>query len=128
MILTYKMKDNKKVAVYSEWVGNTLWFHAGGKTWAVEPENTQSKRKNLKNQSLSPLDIKAPMPGRITKILFQKDDFVQEGQGVVMMEAMKMEYTLKSEVNGVIKELLCQVGQQVSLGELVIKMESKNES
>ena len=62
------------------------------------------------------------MPGKVTKILVNTDQEISKGQAVLVMEAMKMEYTLKAEIAGKIGQIECQVGDQVVLGKLLVKI------
>ena len=55
----------------------------------------------------------SPMPGRVVKILKQVGDEVSEGEGVVVVEAMKMENDIKSPKDGKVVELFVREGQAV---------------
>jgi len=57
--------------------------------------------------------ILAPMPGKIVKVLVTQGQDVQEGQGLVVVEAMKMENELKSPKAGKVVELLAKEGATV---------------
>ena len=48
------------------------------------------------------LIIKSPMPGRVVKVLVEVGQVVTEGQGVVIVEAMKMENELRAETDGIV--------------------------
>jgi biotin carboxyl carrier protein len=63
-----------------------------------------------------PQRIEAPMPGKIVRVLVKEGDAVQEGQGLVVVEAMKMENELRSPKSGVVRELSAQEGQPVEAG------------
>ena len=63
-----------------------------------------------------PQRIDAPMPGKVTRVLVKAGDQVEEGQGLVVVEAMKMENELKSPKAGVVSELHAQEGQAVEAG------------
>ncbi|HWE24850.1 MAG TPA: biotin/lipoyl-containing protein [Myxococcales bacterium] len=63
-----------------------------------------------------PQRIDAPMPGKVVRVLVKQGDRVQEGQGLLVVEAMKMENELKSPKAGVVKELHAQEGQPVEAG------------
>lgn len=104
-----------------EWIQGTLWVHVNGKIYSVE---TQSKsRKNRKGQSgAAHNQVIAPMPGKVTKVLVQAGQAVTKGQAVVVMEAMKMEYTLKAELSGPVEKVMAQVGSQVSLGDVLVQV------
>jgi biotin carboxyl carrier protein len=57
--------------------------------------------------------LKAPMPGKVVKLLVQPGDEVAEGQGVVLIEAMKMENELRSPKVGRIASIAVVEGQTV---------------
>jgi biotin carboxyl carrier protein len=63
-----------------------------------------------------PQRIDAPMPGKVVRVLVREGDSVHEGQGLVVVEAMKMENELRSPKAGVVKELHAQEGQPVEAG------------
>jgi biotin carboxyl carrier protein len=64
--------------------------------------------------------VDAPMPGKIVRVLVALGEEVQEGQGLVVVEAMKMENELKSPKAGVVKELHAQEGQPVESGAKLV--------
>lgn len=57
--------------------------------------------------------VTAPMPGKIVKVLVKQGDAVAEGQGLVVVEAMKMENELRSPKAGKVVELHVKEGQAV---------------
>ncbi len=86
----------------------------------------QAKLKAAQSGKLgnaSSAQIKAPMPGKIIRILVSPGDEVQEGQGLIIMEAMKMENELRAPRKGVVRELRAQIGQSVESGILLMLME-----
>jgi biotin carboxyl carrier protein len=60
--------------------------------------------------------IASPMPGKVVKVLAKLGDAVKEGQGVVVIEAMKMENEMKSPKDGTIVEVNVTEGQAVDGG------------
>jgi acetyl/propionyl-CoA carboxylase alpha subunit len=70
-----------------------------------------------------PAPLKAPMPGLILRINVQVGDAVQAGQGLVVMEAMKMENELRAQAAGKVKSVLVSVGAAVEKGALLIELE-----
>jgi biotin carboxyl carrier protein len=62
----------------------------------------------------------APMPGKVVKLLVQSGDAVQEGDGVVVVEAMKMENELKAPAAGTIAEIRTQEGKAVNGGDVLV--------
>lgn len=66
--------------------------------------------------------VKAPMPGLVTKILVAPGMRVEKGQGVIVLEAMKMENELKVEVTGVVQEIMATERMPVEKGQVLLKV------
>ena len=67
--------------------------------------------------------IAAPMPGKVIKLMAQVGDTVTEGQAVLIVEAMKMEHTLRAPLAGKIAVLKCAEGQQVEANVPLVEFE-----
>ncbi len=111
----------KKVKVNAQWLQQQLWVHFNGKTFVVE-NSSGRKNSGRKGTTISSDTVKAPMPGKITKIFVKENQPTVKGDPLVVMEAMKMEYTLKAEIDGLIQKVDVQVGDQVPLGKTLIKI------
>ena len=61
--------------------------------------------------------VTALMPGRVVAVLAEEGAEVEAGQGIVVLEAMKMENEIAAETSGVIKAVFVQPGQAVERGE-----------
>jgi biotin carboxyl carrier protein len=59
----------------------------------------------------------APMPGRVVRILVKRGERVEAGQGIAVVEAMKMQNEVRSPKSGVVERLLAGENQTVSAGE-----------
>jgi pyruvate carboxylase subunit B len=70
-----------------------------------------------------PAPIKAPMPGLIVRINVKPGDTVEAGQGVVVMEAMKMENELRATSAGTVKSVEVVAGAAVEKGTLLVALE-----
>ncbi len=70
-----------------------------------------------------PAPLMAPMPGLIVRINAEPGDRVQAGQGLVVMEAMKMENELRAATSGTVKAVLVAVGTPVEKGAVLLEME-----
>ena len=68
--------------------------------------------------------ITSPMPGTVIAVEVQSGDWVEEGQAVVVIEAMKMEHTLIAQVAGVVT-VEVTVGDKVSTGQVLAGVETK---
>jgi biotin carboxyl carrier protein len=67
-------------------------------------------------------DIKAPMPGLILSINVKEGQQVNEGDPLLILEAMKMENTISAPKDGVIKLIAVKSGATVEKGKLIIEM------
>lgn len=97
-------------------VAGTMWIHFQGRTFVYESES-QKRRARSASSGAAKGDILSPMPGKVTKILKVQGELVAAGDAILVMEAMKMEYTLKAERAGVVSSMTCAIGEQVSLGK-----------
>jgi biotin carboxyl carrier protein len=63
--------------------------------------------------------ILAPMPGKIIRVLVQAGEKVEAGQGLLVVEAMKMQNEIRSPKSGTVERLLVKEGQPVIAGEVL---------
>ena len=70
-----------------------------------------------------PTPLKAPMPGLIVRVAVQPGDQVQSGQGIVAIEAMKMENELRAPAAGTVKAIHVAPGKAVEKGTLLVEFE-----
>ncbi len=68
-------------------------------------------------------EIRAPLPGAVTRVLVAPGDQVAEGDALVVLEAMKMEHTLRAGGPGTVSQVLCDAGQQVDVGDLLVAVD-----
>lgn len=118
--------EGRLVKGYAVQKNGVLWMHAEGETWTAETGRARKGGgKSKAGSSANPGEILAPMPGKIIKISAPVGQAVAKGDVVMVMEAMKMEYTLKAAVAGVVSEIKCAAGDQVPLGALLAKLDVK---
>ena len=67
--------------------------------------------------------VLAPMPGRVVRLSAAAGDVVEAGQVLAVLEAMKMEHTLKSPRDGTVAETLAAEGDQVAQGDALVRLE-----
>ena len=67
--------------------------------------------------------VVAPMPGKVVRLLVKAGDTVEAGQGLLVIEAMKMQNEIRSPKSGVVERLLAQEGQAVNAGEMLAWVE-----
>lgn len=88
----------------------------------------QSARAKVAGRAVPPpkaaaSSVQSPMPGKVVKLLVAAGDEVKSGQGVVVVEAMKMENELKSPRDGKIKAVAVKEGQPVEAGQALVTFE-----
>lgn len=119
--------DGKTVSVRAQRIGKQIWFHHGGKILSIEPESAQDRSARSRGggaaRSARGGDVLAPMPGKIVKVLAHEKMQVMDRQPLIVMEAMKMEYTLESTGPGTVQQVRCKVGDQVQMGQVLVKVE-----
>ncbi|WP_108257845.1 acetyl-CoA carboxylase biotin carboxylase subunit [Mangrovicoccus ximenensis] len=64
-----------------------------------------------------------PMPGLVVRINVSEGDEVQEGQPLAVVEAMKMENTLRAEKQGVVKKVNCEAGASLAVDDVIMEFE-----
>ncbi len=68
-------------------------------------------------------ELSSPMPGRVLKIMVKLGDQINIGDSLLSLEAMKMENILKSDGEGIVKEIFINEEQVVDKGEVLIEFE-----
>jgi acetyl/propionyl-CoA carboxylase alpha subunit len=68
-------------------------------------------------------EILAPMPGKVVRVLRKVGDSVEAGQGLLVVEAMKMQNEIRSPKRGKVERLLVKEGQNVNAGEVLAWVE-----
>ena len=69
-------------------------------------------------------EVKAPMPGRVVKLLASSGETVTAGQAILLFEAMKMQNEMRSPQDGVLVELAVQEGQAIQVRETLFIVRS----
>ena len=90
----------------------------GSAAWAARGRHAASA-----GGSSGPQRVAAPMPGKIVKILVKAGDRVAPRQGLIVVEAMKMENELRSRTAGIVAEVRVSEGASVEAGAILIVVE-----
>lgn len=105
---------------------HTLW--RGGKFVGLEEQTVSIEsardRRKKKGGSAGGDEMSSPMPGKILKVMVKAGDTVSAGQGLLVMEAMKMEHTIKAAYDGQVLEVLYKEGDLVDGGVDLVKLEA----
>lgn len=68
-------------------------------------------------------EIRTAMPGKVVRILLSAGEDVEKGEGVLVVEAMKMQNELKAPKAGIVKEIKVQEGSTVAAGDVLAVIE-----
>ncbi len=90
---------------------------------SAPPTPTAVAAPGAPDQTSSGNTVSAPIPGRIIDVLVAVGDSVTAGQGVVLMESMKMEQTIASTQDGVVRNILVAAGDAVAFGQAMVELE-----
>jgi len=117
--------ESRVYEVKREKVGSEIHLWVGNQRYAVELRDLRSLR-NLKDGAGSQQGsskLTAPMPGKVVRLLVHEKDKVEAGQGVVVVEAMKMQNEIKSPKKGIVKRLTAAEGSSVNAGDVLAIVE-----
>jgi biotin carboxyl carrier protein len=94
----------------------------GGWSTGVEIGPVQGRRPSGRSATVvsGRQEITAPMSGRVVQVLVQDGQTVQDGESLVIIEAMKMETEIRSVARGQIKEVQVQAGMAVEAGQVLL--------
>jgi pyruvate carboxylase subunit B len=94
----------------------------------VEAEALDERMRAIKDLTAAtaaasgPAPLVAPMPGLVVRVAVQPGDVVGAGQGLVMIEAMKMENELRATAPGVVTAVRVVAGQAVEKGAVLVEL------
>jgi biotin carboxyl carrier protein len=90
---------------------------------SVEDPRSWRGRSSGAQGEAGPQRLTASMPGKVVRVLAQEGDKIVPGQGIAVVEAMKMQNEIRSPRAGVLKKLLAHEGMKVNSGELLAIVE-----
>jgi len=91
--------------------------------YRVEDSRSLKTRRGLAGGTDGPRVIRASMPGRVVRVLVERGEVVEAHQGVVVIEAMKMQNELKSPKAGTVAEMRVAPGDTVTAGDVLAVIE-----
>jgi biotin carboxyl carrier protein len=96
-----------------------LHVHAGTHEFGVEIDDPRAwrRRRGGALEAEGRQELVAPMPGKVVRVLAQQGDDVEAGQGIFVVEAMKMQNEIRSPKKGKLERVLVTEGQVVNAGE-----------
>ncbi len=125
-IITESPEGNRQRFMYHEGNRNLWSASLNGKLWVGEWLNRDSTQEGQASTGTTigaaDTDLTAQFPGKVRKLLIQQDTQVQEGDSLLLIEAMKMEFTIKAPFTGKVKKILISEGQQLQPGDRLIEI------
>lgn len=106
----------------------TVTVFINGRPFIVKVEDERSRllKSVLRGTTSgkSELTLRAPMPGLITRIEVQEGETIKEGQGLVILEAMKMENEIRASLNARVSSVHVKLKQSVDKGDALVTLSS----
>jgi biotin carboxyl carrier protein len=116
--------NNRSIELSVTPAGEEYTVSVGGLRYPAEILDARAVlRKAAQHGHDGVVELRAPMPGKIVKILLQPGAEVSANQGVLVMEAMKMQNEVKSPKDGILKRVAVQENAAVNAGELLAVVE-----
>ena len=100
--------------------GATLWVGREGAAWPVVELSADRSRTAAAGEA----DLRSPMPGTVIAVYVAKGATVEAGTPLLVVEAMKMEHTIRAPHAGTVTELAVRAGQQVAVDAHLATVES----
>lgn len=124
--------DNHSYEVFVERREGLYYVMIRGELFTVDVEDARLKQLKamggVTHVEHDSAVIHAPMPGLVLKVLAATGDTVDEDQGLVILEAMKMENEIRSPRRGVVRSLGVVAGQTVNLGDVLAVVDPEIEA
>lgn len=117
--------DGRSYEIKREHTSAGVNLSVGSSRLQVELHDPRSLRSRLKasGDKKGPIKIVAPMPGRVVRVLVAENQEVDLGQGILVVEAMKMQNEIKSPKKGVVKKISTANGTAVNPGDVLATIE-----
>src|ERR1700747_2033309 len=116
--------DGKAYEIKRERTAVDMHLWVGSVRYAVQLRDPRSLRgRAATDDGKGPRKLLAPMPGKIVRVLVAESEEVEAGQGIVVVEAMKMENEIKSPKKGVVRKLVASEGAAVNAGDVLAVVE-----
>jgi biotin carboxyl carrier protein len=116
--------DGRAYEIKRERTATDLHLWVGSVRYAAQLRDRRSLRSRASaDDGKGPRKLIAPMPGKIVRVLVEENAEVDAGQGLLVVEAMKMQSQIKSPKKGVVRKMVATEGASVSAGDVLAVVE-----
>ena len=116
--------DGRAYEIKRERTATDLHLWVGSVRYAAQLRDRRSLRSRASaDDEKGPRKLMAPMPGKIVRVLVEENAEVDAGQGLLVVEAMKMQSEIKSPKKGVVRKMVATEGASVSAGDVLAVVE-----
>jgi biotin carboxyl carrier protein len=115
----------RSLEVRAQTLTDSLLLHTAGREYRVEIVDPRSWRRSRSGgiDLAGRQRISAPMAGKVVRVLVALGQQVETGQGLLVVEAMKMQNEIRSPKSGTVERLLVKEGKAVNAGEILMVIE-----
>jgi acetyl/propionyl-CoA carboxylase alpha subunit len=108
------------VSIYWAVDGSRRWVAVGGEVFELDKRTSLARRKpgEVGAENI----LRAPMPGQVRAVEAAAGDHVEEGQTLLLLEAMKMEIRIKAPYSGQVARVAVNMGDTVAHGQILLEL------
>ena len=103
--------------------GSAIYLGGRRLVYRVDDPRSLKSRRSRHGGAEGPKPVTAPMPGRVVRLMVQVNETVEAHQGIVVIEAMKMQNELKSPKAGKVAQIRVEPGGTVAAGDVLAIVE-----
>ncbi|KYM83784.1 Methylcrotonoyl-CoA carboxylase subunit alpha, mitochondrial [Atta colombica] len=103
-------------------LNNKLYIFTKDREWQLIIPTPKFVTAITSQAEQNPYTTLSPIPGLVDKIFINKGDVVKKGDSLLVIVAMKMEHIIKASIDGMIEDVLCSVGDNITKNKLLVKL------
>jgi biotin carboxyl carrier protein len=113
--------DGKAYEIKREHTATDMHLWVGAARYSAEVRDPRSLRSRRMSgaEDHGPKKLIAPMPGKVVRVLLKENAEVELGQGVLVVEAMKMQNEIRSPKKGIVQKIVADEGTAVNAGDVL---------
>ncbi len=121
--------EGRKETVYVAGERGKFYVWTGKRGYILEEKSEEYSASGAVKKEEGVQYVTSPMPGKVVKVLVRPGDRVKEGQGLIIVESMKMENEFTADFDGIVKEVKASPGDQIDADVplVIVEAESRGE-